>query len=136
MTFAPPNPTCPPGTLSCDCCAAGYSKTLYLTFTSADCPSLNGLVITLRNTVEDCTSLSAWEGSASAGGCNFDAWVRLGTNICAWRIELNGGSGCIGSGNLIGSGDGATCPFTTQSSTFKFDCICCDRKNVTITLSE
>ena len=131
----PQNPPCPPIYFGCDCCVIGYPKTLYLTFASTDCPSLNGLVITIKNVVPDCLSLSPWEGSGSAGGCNFDAWVRLGTNICAWRFELYGGDNCISGGHLIGPADGATCPFSVQSSTIRFDCTCCDRGDVTITLS-
>jgi len=131
MTFATPNPTCPPTTVSCDCCAAGYSKTLYLTFTSSECPSLNGLVIVLKNTTGNCTSTSAWEGSASVGGCEFDVRVWIAVNVCVWRLSLNGE--CSNSTINIGP---ATCPFTMQSTTEKFDCTCCDRKNVTITLSE
>ena len=131
MTFAPTNPTCPPASLACDCCAQGYSKTLYLTFTSADCPSLNGLVITIVNTSDNCAGLTLWTGSGSAGGCDFDVEVWIAVNVCVWRLNLIGD--CSAGPINIGP---ATCPFTMQSTVKKFNCDCCDRENVTITLTE
>lgn len=124
----PGNPVCSSPVIPCECCAEGYPKTLYLTFTSATC-GINRLVIPVTNVSNNCIATTRWTGDGSQGGCELHAEVWVAVNFCGWRLFLNN---CVGETITLGP---AECPFVTVDETVEFNCPCCDEHSVTITLS-
>lgn len=93
--------------LGCDCCGStSINRTLTITITSTDCPTLNGQTVTVVTTQDCGDSVIDWIATAplAVGSCSYTLTFRMPSNTCRPRL-LGFGAGIIDAPDVLSDCD-------------------------------